>query len=109
VASDAGGVGSDVARVAGSAPLVLVDGATPLRVESALFESMLEGWRRQQQSRRLSESIVAARERTVRRFAEFTSGWPWCWTPEQVENWISTGGWAHSTVRMCVVTLIGPG
>jgi integrase/recombinase XerC len=86
-------------RVAGSAALVLVDGATPLRVEPALFESMLEGWRRQQQSRRLSESIVTARDRVVRRFAAFTSGWPWEWTPGQVEDWIAEGGWAHSTVR----------
>lgn len=85
--------------VAGSAALVLVSGVTPLRAEPALFESMLAGWRRQQQSRRLGESIVAARERTVRRFAEFTGAWPWCWTPQQVEEWISAGGWAHSTVR----------
>jgi hypothetical protein len=27
---------------------VLVDGAVPLRPEPALFEAMLEGWRRQQ-------------------------------------------------------------
>ena len=86
-------------RVAGSAALVLVDGATPLRVEPALFESMLAGWRRQQQSRRLGASIVEARERTVRRFAEFTGAWPWCWSPEQVEGWVASGGWAHSTVR----------
>lgn len=87
------------ARFSGSAALVLVDGATPLRAEPALFESMLEGWRRQQQSRRLGASIVEARERAVRRFAEFTGTWPWCWTPEQVESWIAAGGWAHSTVR----------
>jgi integrase/recombinase XerC len=77
----------------------LVEGVTPLRVEPALFDSMLAGWRRQQQSRRLGDSIVDARERTVRRFAEFTGAWPWCWTPEQVERWVAAGGWAHSTVR----------
>jgi integrase/recombinase XerC len=32
---------------AGSAALVVVDGATPLRREPALFDAMLEGWRRQ--------------------------------------------------------------
>jgi integrase/recombinase XerC len=79
-------------RVAGSAALVLVDGATPLRVEPALFEAMLAGWRRQQESRRLGASIVAARERTVRRFAEFTGSWPWCWRPDQVESWVAAGG-----------------
>jgi len=86
-------------RVAGSAALTLVTGAAPLRVEPALFESMLTGWRTQQQSRRLGESIVASRDRTVRRFAEFTGGWPWSWNPGQVEAWIASGGWAHSTVR----------
>lgn len=95
------GVGGEVAetRVTGSAALVLVEGVTPLRVEPALFDSMLAGWRRQQQSRRLGDSIVDARERTVRRFAEFTGAWPWRWTPEQVERWVAAGGWAHSTVR----------
>ena len=52
-------------RVAGSAALVLVDGARPLRPESALFEAMLAGWRRQQLSRRLSESLIGGRERVV--------------------------------------------
>lgn len=85
--------------VAGSAALTLVTGATPLRVEAALFEAMLAGWRTQQQSRRLSESIIGQRDRTVRRFAEFTGGWPWSWTPGQVEAWIASGGWAHSTIR----------
>jgi integrase len=82
-------------RVAGS----LVRGATPLRPELVLFEAMLAGWRRQQQSRRLSESIIGSRERTVRRFTEFTGGWPWGWCPAQLESWIASGGWAHSTVR----------
>jgi integrase/recombinase XerC len=88
-----------VAEIAGSAALALVEGATPLRAEPALFDSMLAGWRRQQRSRRLGDSIVDARERTVRRFVEFTSAWPWAWTPEQVEAWTASGGWAHSTVR----------
>ena len=84
---------------AGSAALTLVTGAPPLRVEPALFEAMLSGWRTQQQSRRLSESIVTSRDRTIRRFAEFTGGWPWSWNPGQVEAWIASGGWAHSTIR----------
>ena len=79
-------------RVVGSAALALVTGATPLRPEPVLFEAMLAGWRCQQQSRRLSESIVGAQERTVRRFAEFTGGWPWGWNPAQLESWIASGG-----------------
>lgn len=86
-------------RTGGSAALVLVDGATPLRPEPALFDAMLEGWRRQQSSRRLTGSLVDGRERIVRRFAEFTGAWPWQWTSEQVETWTVSGGWAHSTVR----------
>src|SRR3982074_807295 len=85
-------------RGVGSAALVLVDGATPLRPEPALFEAMLDGWRRQRLSRRLSSSLIAGRERIVRRFTEF-GGWPWQWTAAQVEAWSAAGGWAHSTVR----------
>lgn len=87
------------ARVAGSAALTLVTGQTPVRPEPALFDAMLAGWRSQQLSRRLTESMIGSRERTVRRFAAFTGGWPWSWTPGQLEEWIATGGWAHSTVR----------
>jgi site-specific recombinase XerD len=85
-------------RAVGSAALVLVDGATPLRPEPALFAAMLEGWRRQQLSRRLSGSLIEGRERIVRRFVEF-GGWPWQWSSAQVEAWFAAGGWAHSTVR----------
>jgi integrase/recombinase XerC len=84
---------------AGSAALVLVDGATPLRPEPALFDAMLEGWRRQQAARRLTGPLIAGRARLVRRFAEFTGAWPWQWTAAQVEGWIASGGWAHSTIR----------
>jgi site-specific recombinase XerD len=86
-------------RVVGSAALVLVDGAAPVRPEPVLFEAMLEGWRRQQTSRRLSSSLIEGRERLVRRFAESTGAWPWQWTSTQGEAWIAEGGWARSTVR----------
>jgi hypothetical protein len=83
----------------GAVALALVGGATPLRVESALFEEMLLGWRRQQLSRRLGGSLIDGRERTVRRFQVFAEGWPWSWRAEQLERWVAEGGWAHSTVR----------
>jgi len=67
--------------------------------ESALFEEMLVGWRRQQLSRRLGGSLIERREATVRRFQEFAQGWPWSWRAEQLERWVAEGGWAHSTVR----------
>ena len=86
-------------RFAGSAALVLVDGVMPLRPEPALFEAMLEGWDRQQRSRRLSIPLIEGRGRLIRRFQSFTGAWPWSWTPEQVEQWSCSGGWAHSTIR----------
>ena len=87
------------AGVAGSAALVLVEGVVPIRPEPALFEAMLEGWRRQQSARRLSAGVVDGRERIVRRFREFTGVWPWQWSPAQVDSWVDSGEWAHSTVR----------
>ena len=42
---------------------------------------------------------MAYPDRIIRRFAEFTGARPWSWTPAQVESWIVSGGWAHSTVR----------
>lgn len=89
----------DGGLVAGSAALSLVSDARPLRVAESLFEAMLVGWANQQRARRLGESIISARERTVRRFVEFTTAWPWEWNPGQVDSWITQGGWAHSTVR----------
>jgi integrase/recombinase XerC len=88
-----------VRRAAAPTGLVVVGGATPLRPEVALFEEMLEGWALQQRARRLSPSMVAGRERVVRRSQEPTGTWPWRWRPEQMEQWISSHGWAHSTVR----------
>lgn len=82
-----------------SLALALASSATPLRVESALFDPMLLGWRRQQRSRRLGGSLIDRREQTVRRFSEFAPGWPWTWRAEQLERWVADSGWAHSTVR----------
>ena len=78
--------------------------AAPLRPatlasEPALFEAMLEGWRRQQEARRLTGPLIEGWIRPVRRFAGFTGAWPWQSTPAQVEDWMTSGGWAHSRVR----------
>jgi len=88
-----------VAPPTGTAALVLLDAATPLNPEPALFEAMLEGWRRQHAARRLSPGIIAARERVVRRFQVFTGSWPWQWRSEELDAFIAAGQWAHSTVR----------
>jgi integrase/recombinase XerC len=92
-------------KAAGAAALTLAGGAVPLRPEAALSGAMLEGWRRQQAARRLTVPLIDGRVRLVRRFAEFTGAWPWQWTPRQVEEWITSGGWAHSTVRSYEGTL----
>lgn len=72
---------------------------TPEPQGAALLDEMLGGWRRQQGARRLGASIVDDRERVVRRFVEFTQGWPWSWREEQLESWVAANRWAHSTVR----------
>jgi len=45
---------------------------------TAVFEAMLEGWKRQQQTRFLKwESTVKPRPSLVRQFAVFTGQYPW--------------------------------
>ena len=86
----------------GGVALALVAGATPARVESALFDQMLLGWRRQQLSRRLGGSLIDRREQTVRRFGEFAQGWSWTWRAEQLERCGSPA--AAGPIRRCGTT-----
>ncbi|MFJ6943265.1 tyrosine-type recombinase/integrase [Streptomyces wuyuanensis] len=89
--------------LAGAAHLELVSGVVQLRPQDAMLESMLRGWRAQQAARGLKEGTVEARERTVRRFVEFTNDYPWVWESAHVDEWSSwlTGEkhLAPSTVR----------
>ena len=89
--------------LAGSASLVMVQGAVLLRPEQAVFEAMLAGWRSQQRSRLLAELTVTWRDRIVRRFTAFTGELPWRWGPGDVEEWtselLSGDGHAHATIR----------
>jgi integrase/recombinase XerC len=75
------------ADLAGAAHLELVSGVVQLRPEDAMFEAMLRGWRAQQAARGLREDSVAARERLMRRFGEFTNEYPWNWKPAHVDEW----------------------
>ena len=50
---------------------------------------MLNGWRSQQIARFLKAPTIAARERLVRRFVDFTGMYPWQWTPAEAEAWIN--------------------
>src|SRR6516225_6428769 len=83
----------------GPLALVAADGAVPVSPGAVLLEEMLAGWRRQQQARRLTARLIGERERVIRQFTAFTGCWPWQWTAAQAETWLSSGGWAHSTVR----------
>ena len=83
----------------GALALVAADGAVPASPGSVLLEEMLAGWRNQQLARRLTVRLAGERERVVRQFADFTGCWPWQWTAAQAEEWLASGGWAHSTVR----------
>ncbi len=86
-------------RPSGSAALALVSAATPLHLEPALFDAMLDGWRTQHMARRLSPAFIRKEELTVRRFQDYTCCWPWQWRAEHLEAWIAQGSWAYSTIR----------
>lgn len=94
--------------VPGSAGLLLPAGVAHLDPAPAVFEAMLEGWTRQQQTRFLKPSTVGTRVALVRRFAVFSNQYPWQWAPAEVEAFISDlvsapgisgRGAASSTVR----------
>lgn len=80
VASDAA-----LARVFG-------DGVRPLRLEAAVFDAALEGWRRQQGGRHLSDRTKHSRERVVRRFRDHVDRWPWQWRAIDVDEWMEDLG-----------------
>src|SRR5207244_5691264 len=86
--------GGLVAERPRAAVLAVVEGAAPPGVELALFDAMLAGWQRQQQSRRLSPEFVRRRERVVRRCAVFTGGWAGGWAPGAREGGGGRGGGA---------------
>ncbi len=71
---------------------VFGDGVRPLRLEEAVFEAAIEGWRRQQGGRHLAEKTKRSRERVVRRFLARTGRWPWEWRPIDVDEWIEDLG-----------------
>jgi len=97
------------AVLAGAARLELVSGAVQLRPEDAMFEAMLSGWRAQQAARGLREDTIAARQRLVRRFGEFTSEYPWRWLPVHMDEWslhlTAEEHLAPSTIRAYQCTL----
>src|SRR5579862_7767013 len=64
------------------------EGVRPLRMEEALFDAVLVGWRRQGLARHLAGTTMKAREAMVRRFQSATEAWPWLWRPVHVDEWM---------------------
>jgi integrase/recombinase XerD len=63
---------------------------------------MIVSWRRQQLSRNFRHETIAGRQRTVRRFADFTGHFPWEQTFSGVDDYF-----AH-TLRVELVAGYGP-
>ena len=109
------------ADLPGAAHLTLADGVVHLDPATAVFEAMLEGWKRQQQTRFLKwESTVKPRLSLVRRFAVFTGQYPWDWGPTEVEAFfaqvradnpgftMSSGRQYQTTLRMFMDFICDP-
>lgn len=70
----------------------LFGGVRPLRLDEAVFEAALEGWRRQQAARHLAESTKRDRSLLVRRFRDESGLWPWEWQAIHVDEWLEDLG-----------------
>lgn len=72
-----------------SAVALLPTNVVFLEPEPAVFESMLEGWRIQQEARCLKPETIGPRLTLARRFAEFTNLYPWQWNSGEAEAFIA--------------------
>ena len=83
-------MGDGSANAPGAARLVLLDDdVAVLRPHEHVFTAMLRGWRNQQLARRLAPATVESRERQVRAFAEHAQAFPWSWTPQLIDEWMT--------------------
>jgi integrase/recombinase XerC len=64
-------------------------GVRPLRLEDAVFEAVLAGWRAQQRSRGNKGDTIEAGVRLVRRMGDYVQSWPWQWRALDVEEFVS--------------------
>lgn len=67
---------------------MLAENVVHLDPAPAVFDAMLEGWRRQQSARCLNPKTISTRLRLIRRLFEFTGQYPWQWTPAEGEAFI---------------------
>jgi integrase/recombinase XerC len=81
------------------------EGVRPLRLEEAVFDAMLAGWRAQQAARHLAESTKRSHEALVRRFRGEVALWPWEWRSLHVDEWLEDLGGPPR--RLSVSTLRG--
>jgi integrase/recombinase XerC len=88
-------------RIQGTSGDVLPAGVGLLDPQERVFEAMLAGWQRQQQSRNLKADTYKDRIRTVRLFQRCIDDFPWNWTPSDPGDFASTlhGRIADSTFR----------
>jgi integrase/recombinase XerC len=80
-------------------------GVRPLRLEEAVFDAMVAGWRAQQAARHLAESTKRSHEALVRRFRGEVGLWPWEWRSLHVDEWLEDLGGPPR--RLSVSTLRG--
>ena len=90
--------------------LLSIPGIALFNEADSVFDAMLDGWGKQQSSRRLRADTVLQREQLVRRFRRFTESDPWQWRPQDLEEFTSSllsgpRPLAHSTIRSYHVTL----
>ena len=64
-------------------------GVALLHPQEQVFAAMLTGWRNQQLARRLAFATVEQRERMVRAFAAHSQSYPWLWTAQLVDEWMT--------------------
>jgi len=62
-------------------------GVRPLRLEEALFDAMVAGWRSQQTARFLKPKTIRANEAMVRAFVGHVGCWPWEWRASHADEY----------------------
>ena len=83
-------MGDGSANAPGAARLVLLgDDVAVLRPQEHVFAAMLLGWRNQQLARRLALATVESRERQARAFAGHAQAYPWSWTAQLIDEWMT--------------------
>jgi integrase/recombinase XerC len=73
------------------------------------LEQMLEGWRNQQLARNLAFATINGREAEIRRFVAAVAAFPWRWSAQMVDDWLSdqraVKHLRQSTIRSKAITV----